>query len=107
MLFRSPYRVAYEKLGKNYTHDKLVAELSFGVWVFLFAGKQYQAGGNVLLSIFPKRPYKVNQKVIYQKLNQINSLRNRVAHHEPIVLDQQQPSVQIMPAFIFSMLLIY
>lgn len=77
-------RAAYEKLDKNYTHDKLVAELSFGVWVFLFAGKQYQAGGNVLLSIFPKRPHKVNQKAIYQKLNQINSLRNRVAHHKPI-----------------------
>ncbi|MCZ8298169.1 MAG: Abi family protein [Flavobacterium sp.] len=77
-------RAAYNKLGKHYTHDKLVAELSFGVWVFLFAGKQYQAGGNILLSIFPKRPRKLNQKVIYQKLNQINSLRNRVAHHEPI-----------------------
>ncbi|MFM2230345.1 MAG: hypothetical protein RL607_1603 [Bacteroidota bacterium] len=77
-------RAAYDKLGKYYSHDKLVAELSFGVWVILFAGKQYQAGGNVLLSIFTKRPHKLNQKAIYQKLNQINSLRNRVAHHEPI-----------------------
>ena len=75
---------ARTKLGVRYTHDKLVAELSFGFWRFLFAGKQYQAGGNTLLNIFPGLPPRCNQNFIYRKLKNINSIRNRIAHHEPI-----------------------
>jgi hypothetical protein len=37
---------AHARLGSRYTHDRLVAELSFGFWRFMFAGKQYQAAGN-------------------------------------------------------------
>jgi hypothetical protein len=47
---------AYTGLGASYTHDKLLAELSFGTWKFMFAGKQFQAGGNTLLNIFPNLP---------------------------------------------------
>lgn len=75
---------AYTSLGASYTHDKLLAELSFGTWKFMFAGKQFQAGGNTLLNIFPNLPPHHNQGHVYSKLNQINSIRNRVAHHEPI-----------------------
>ena len=74
----------YTNLGANYTHDKLLAELSFGTWKFMFAGKQYQAGGNTLLSIFPNLPPHHSQSDVYSKLNYINSIRNRVAHHAPI-----------------------
>jgi hypothetical protein len=74
----------YKDLGANYSHDKLLAELSFGTWKFMFAGKQYQAGGNTLLSIFPNLPAHHSQSDVYAKLNYINSIRNRVAHHEPI-----------------------
>jgi hypothetical protein len=35
---------ARKKLGVSYTHDRLVAALSFGFWKFMFAGKQYRAG---------------------------------------------------------------
>jgi hypothetical protein len=75
---------AYTGLGASYTHDKLLAELSFGTWKFMFAGKQFQAGGNTLLNIFPNLPPHHNQGFVYSKLNQINAIRNRVAHHEPI-----------------------
>jgi|SRR5579859_781746 len=75
---------AYDDLGINYTHDKLLAELSFGFWKFMFAGKQYQAGGNTLLSIFPSLPARYNQGLIYHKLDRLNAIRNRIAHHEPI-----------------------
>ncbi|HMO33795.1 MAG TPA: hypothetical protein PKE07_12450 [Lacibacter sp.] len=75
---------AYTSLGLSYTYDKLVAELSFGTWKFLFAGKQFQAGGNTLLSISPSLPRYHNQGDIYAKLNRINIFRNRVAHHESI-----------------------
>lgn len=75
---------AYLKLGSNYTHDKLLAELNFGFWKFLFAGRQFRAGGGTLLAIFPHIPSRHNQTLIYQKLHRINSIRNRIAHHEPI-----------------------
>lgn len=74
----------HAKLGVKYTHDRLVAELSFGFWRFMFAGNQYQAGGNTLLNIFPGLPPRCNQNFIYRKLKDINSIRNRIAHHEPI-----------------------
>ena len=74
----------YANLGSNYTHNKLLAELSFGFWKHLFAGRQFRAGGSTLLGIFPNMPLHCNQAFIYTKLSRINSIRNRVAHHEPI-----------------------
>ena len=74
-------------LKKNYTHDKLVASLSFGFWRYMFSGIQFNVFGNTLLQIFPNRPKGINQKIVYQKLTEINNLRNRIAHHEPICFD--------------------
>jgi hypothetical protein len=45
------------------------------------------AGGNTLLAIMPNLPIHFNQSNVYQKLDRINSIRNRVAHHEPICFD--------------------
>lgn len=50
----------------------------------MFAGRQFQTGGSSLLAIFPNLPPRHNQSFIYHKLDKINSIRNRVAHHEPI-----------------------
>jgi hypothetical protein len=75
---------AYKRLGSSYSHDKLIAELSFGFWRHLFAGRQFKAGGGTLLAIFPNLPPRRNQTFVYQKLHRINSVRNRIAHHEPI-----------------------
>ncbi len=80
----SKIEAAYIGLGDNYTHGKLLAELSFGTWKFMFAGKQFQAGGNSLLNIFTHLPANHNQGNVYARLNRINAIRNRVAHHEPI-----------------------
>ncbi|WP_218162218.1 hypothetical protein [Chitinophaga sp. CF118] len=74
----------YDELGSDYTHDKLLAKLSFGFWKHLFAGRQFHAGGSTLLAIFPNIPFHHNQTFIYHKLSKINSIRNRVAHHEAI-----------------------
>lgn len=78
---------AYAKLGPNYTHDKLLAELGFGFWKYMFAGRQFKAGGGTLLTVFPDLPPRSNQGFIYHKLHRINSIRNRIAHHEPICFD--------------------
>lgn len=77
------------KLKHSYTHDKLVAELGFGFWRFMFAPNQYSAAGKNLLKIFPGKPtstaaVQYNQTFVFNQLIQINNLRNRIAHHEPI-----------------------
>jgi len=39
-----------------YSHYKLVAELGFGFWRFMFAQHQFNATGRVLLRVFPSKP---------------------------------------------------
>lgn len=80
---------AYNGLGANYTHNKLVAEMDFGFWRYLFAAPQFFAGGATLLHIFPGKPtstpaIQYNHSFVFNQLAQINDLRNRIAHHEPI-----------------------
>ena len=77
------------KLGTNINHNKLVAALDFGFWRHLFASPQYRAGGTTLLQIFPAKPrstssVQYNQAYVFNKLTDINEIRNRIAHHEPI-----------------------
>jgi len=43
---------AYTRISSNYSHSKLVAEMDFGFWRYLFAQPQYFAGGQNLLRIF-------------------------------------------------------
>ena len=43
---------AKNRLGNSYTHFKLIAELDFGLWKYLFAQPQFAAGGQNLLQIF-------------------------------------------------------
>jgi hypothetical protein len=92
------------KLNQKFTNDRLVSELSFGFWVYLFASQQFKAGGQNIHRIFINRPKGINQKTIFMELNQIRLLRNRIAHHEAICfkknfdLDQltQQPIFDLM-----------
>ena len=58
----------YVSLGGSYSHDKLLSQLSFGFWKYMFAGRQFKAGGGTLLAIYPNRPPRCNQKLIYHKL---------------------------------------
>lgn len=87
--------VAVRKLGNSYTHNKLVAELGFGFWRYLFAQKQFSATGKILLRIFPSKPISTpttqyNQNYVFNQLAKINRFRNRIAHHEPICFIQSQ-----------------
>lgn len=87
-----------ESVGKlhNYNHHKLVAELGFGFWRFMFAQNQYNATGRVLLKVFPAKPtstpsIQYNNTHIFNQLAQLNNIRNRMAHHEPICFLPGQP----------------
>lgn len=87
-----------EAIGKlnNYNHFKLVAELGFGFWRFMFAQNQFNATNRILLQIFLSKPIttqflQYNNVYIYNQLAEINEIRNRIAHHEPICFLKGQP----------------
>ena len=93
-------RKAYTRLQRNhsYIHSKLLAEMEFGVWKYMFANPQYRVTGRVLLSIFPNKPRSTaqcqyNNTYMFNELDGINILRNRIAHHEPICFALRQPSI--------------
>lgn len=78
---------------QHLTPNKLVAELGFGFWRYLFARHQYRVAGNTLLRIMPAKPRSTptnqyNHTYVFRTLAQINDLRNRIAHHEPICFSQ-------------------
>ncbi|MBO5456530.1 MAG: Abi family protein [Muribaculaceae bacterium] len=82
---------AYRKLqqSRSYSHTKLLAEMEFGIWKYMFSPIQYRVTGRNLLSIFPNKPRssrekQYNQTFIFNELDKVNSLRNRIAHHENI-----------------------
>lgn len=82
---------AYEELlrSRHYTHTKLLAEMEFGVWKFMFNNVQYRLGGRCLLNIFPSKPtstatQQYDNTYVFGELDVINTIRNRIAHHEPV-----------------------
>ncbi len=82
---------AYYGLVANgsYSSTKLMAEMEFGIWKYMYSGPQYFATGQKLLSVFPLKPrstpvLQIDNKYIFNELDHINLLRNRIAHHEPI-----------------------
>lgn len=78
---------AITDLGTKYSHNKLLAELTFGFWRFQFGSKEFSAAGSTLHKIFINRPIGTNHTTIFKKLSRINNIRNRIAHHEPICFD--------------------
>lgn len=77
------------KLGANYSHGKVVAELGFGFWRYMFSRHQYRAAGQTLIAVFPGLPastpaMQYNSIFVYNELAKTNKIRNRIAHHEAI-----------------------
>ena len=84
-------RSAYEKLNEHgsYTHTHLLSKMEFGIWKYMFSSPQFRAANRVLLQAFPNKPtstreIQYNNTFIFNELDRVNSLRNRIAHHEPI-----------------------
>jgi hypothetical protein len=55
----------------------------------MFASIQFLVGGQSLHKIYENRPKGTNQKQIFNELDEIRSLRNRIAHHEPLIFDSK------------------
>ena len=71
------------------THDDLVSSMMFGFW-FSFFHKRYDPilwhRRHFFSSVFPNWPREQRKRqVMQQKLRVIKNLRNRIAHHEPII----------------------
>ena len=98
-----------DKLINNfkYTHDKLVASLSLGVWTFMFSRNCYRNSGKTLLRIFPNKTHGLNQKDIYADLDKMRTFRNRIAHHEPLCFDSLETVNVIYVQEIFSLIIKY
>ncbi|WP_228424263.1 hypothetical protein [Chryseobacterium geocarposphaerae] len=89
---------AKNKLNSSYTHPKLVTELDFGLWRYLFAQPQFRVAGQSLLQIFPSKPastptIQYNHTYMFNELAKVNDLRNRIAHHEPICFLSNNPVI--------------
>lgn len=78
-------REAGERLtdrGKTITDGRLVAELGMGFWVGLFTKAYDQSLWRPLLyRCFSPRP---DRRDLYDDLDRLRTLRNRIAHHEAI-----------------------
>ena len=84
-------RFAYYKLlnRNDYSHSHLLTKMEFGIWKYMFSNPQFRASGRILLNVFPNKPISTrfkqyNNTTIFNELDHVNSLRNRIAHHEPI-----------------------
>ena len=82
---------AYNNLliARKYSHSRLLTEMDFGIWKYMFNNVQYRLTGRCLLNIFPNKPtsninLKYNNAYIFNELDFVNHFRNRIAHNEPI-----------------------
>jgi hypothetical protein len=69
------------------TDDQIVADLSFGFWVSIFR-RRYGVpfGWNTGIGkVFPDAVPQLELGEIQRRLDMIRAMRNRVAHHEPVV----------------------
>ena len=80
-----------EKGKTSFTHDDLVASVSFGFWVSLLKRLEWLKKGSLinlyLKEIFPHstKGFDSNHlKSILDTLNRIKSFRNRIGHHDSI-----------------------
>ena len=89
----------------NYSHSKLLSEMEFGVWKYMFSNAAYALMGQRLLQIFPNKPrssrqHRYDNTYIFQELDYINKLRNRIAHHEPICFSR--PNIAIDTSYVLN-----
>lgn len=93
---------SYQRLvsDNQYSHPNLLSNLEFGIWKYMFSPLQYRMTGRTLLNIFPNKSrstqqIQYNHSYVFNELDKINTLRNCIAHHEPICFLFQQPIIDI------------
>lgn len=80
---------AKDSVGNTKKTGKVIAELNFFFWQSIFTkSHDFRIWNQYLLTAFPnldnKNPIPPQREGIYQVLDELRHLRNRIAHHEPI-----------------------
>ena len=71
--------------GPRMTVDHVVSALSFGFWQNLLTQKYDGAlWPKLFASSFPALPARIGRLHLYQRVDRLRLLRNRLAHHKPI-----------------------
>lgn len=88
---------AKRKAGAGQNSGKVIAELNFGFWEKMFkAAFDADIWNRELHRVFPNLSeplVQVARADIFQNLQKIRKLRNRVAHHEPLFKSSVQPEL--------------
>ena len=83
----TPMRHMLEKARRNVGPGapvgKLIAELTFGFWPFLISGSYHNLWIASSHNAFPHA--RIPRSFVHTRLETIQRLRNRIAHHEPIM----------------------
>ena len=80
---------ARNRFSGHVSDGRIVAELTFGFWTGMFGKDKYMLWGKCFQPMFDAG-YPVKRKQIAVRLNRIRKLRNRIAHHEPIIQQDLQ-----------------
>jgi hypothetical protein len=90
-------RLKDENLNPNL--EQITTNLTFGFWVHLLT-KQYQDIWKKQLTVAFPYIEKNNRQQIYDKLNKIKTLRNKIAHHESLLKCDLKNDYQNIISFI-------
>ena len=72
--------------GKAIVASRMIPELNFGFWVSILSPRyDTRLWVPALRKAFPNRPKGEDRKAVHKAINAVRRLRNRVAHHEPIL----------------------
>ncbi|MCP1384202.1 hypothetical protein [Runella salmonicolor] len=66
------------------TSGKIISDQTFGFWTAFFSTPYYPLVGGRPIQVFAHKPAAENRSSIFQKLEDIRMLRNRINHCEPI-----------------------
>jgi hypothetical protein len=90
LVFTIPMQKMIDKARRNVGSPapvgKLIAELTFGFWPFLISGQFHNLWSASSHQAFPHA--RVPRSHVHTRLETIQRLRNRIAHHEPILSSQ-------------------
>lgn len=75
--------------GRNAPHGRVVAELTFGFWRYIVSGRYEESMWDTALDRafvgIPGTSSGDRRRMLEQAMINLNGLRNRLAHHEPIL----------------------
>lgn len=75
-----------QRAHKKADPPNVISNLSLGFWVGLFSSRyETNLWRNHLRWIFRRAPQPLLRETVHRQLNRARQLRNRVAHHEPIL----------------------